>query len=372
MAAILLSLALWAILAVGSSALGVSHGESPMVATPAFPFYSSYAGKPYTVSYDKRSLRLNDDPVLFMSGSIHYPRSTPTMWPILMKAAREDGINMIEIYVFWNGHEPVEGLFDWSGRYNLTLFLDAIPEAGLFANLRIGPYVCAEWDYGGIPVWLSFKEGIRMRSFNQVWRDAVQKWVGTVIDEVTHSPYAQAALLAPDSDSPLSLLTPSCSPTCVCNRQGSTLPIEVRVECPLFPSNHALLFAHICTAVLLVWWCGCTGGPIVLAQIENELGNNADPRYVQWNGDMANAFNVGVPWIMCNGVSANNTINTCNGNDCAGFLEQNGQSGRILIDQPGLWTEVTGNHLRTHSKFVSLQTQSLTICGPLCATGCAE
>ena len=58
---------------------------------------------------------------------------------------------------------------------------------------------------------------------------------------------------------------------------------------------------------------------------------------------MANAFNVNVPWIMCNGVSANNTINTCNGNDCAGFLEQNGQSGRILIDQPGLWTEVTQN-----------------------------
>ena len=92
--------------------------------------------------------------------------------------------------------------------------------------------------------------------------------------------------------------------------------------------------------------CGCggggsAGGPIVLAQIENELGGNADPRYVQWNGDMANAFNVGVPWIMCNGVSANNTINTCNGNDCAGFLEQNGQSGRILIDQPGLWTEVS-------------------------------
>ena len=87
--------------------------------------------------------------------------------------------------------------------------------------------------------------------------------------------------------------------------------------------------------------CACAGGPIVLAQIENELGGNADPRYVQWNGDMANAFNVNVPWIMCNGASANNTINTCNGNDCAGFLEQNGQSGRILIDQPGLWTEVT-------------------------------
>ena len=191
---VLVYVAVWALFAAGVCARGESqqHGVSSVsagptaavVATPAFPFYDSYAGMPYTVSYDQRSLRLNDQPVFFMSGSIHYPRSTPAMWPILMKAAREDGINMIEIYVFWNGHEPVEGVLDWSGRYNLTLFLDAIAAAGLFANLRIGPYVCAEWDYGGIPVWLSFKEGIRMRSYNQVWRDAVQKWVATVIDQV--------------------------------------------------------------------------------------------------------------------------------------------------------------------------------------------
>ena len=197
MTSFLLALALWAIVAVNSAAGAELHtqaADSSVLATPTFPFYSSYAGKPYTVDYDKRSLRLNDEPVLFMSGSIHYPRSTPAMWPVLMNAAREDGINMIEIYVFWNGHEPVEGQLDWSGRYNLTLFLDAISQAGLFANLRIGPYVCAEWDYGGIPVWLSFKEGIRMRSYNQVWRDAVQKWVGTVIDQVTHTDTAHTAL----------------------------------------------------------------------------------------------------------------------------------------------------------------------------------
>ena len=83
------------------------------------------------------------------------------------------------------------------------------------------------------------------------------------------------------------------------------------------------------------------GGPIVLAQIENELSSN-DQKYVQWNGDLADSFHVNVPWIMCNGASANNTINTCNGNDCADFLERNGQSGRIMIDQPALWTENEG------------------------------
>ena len=242
--------------------------------SPTFPSFSSYAGKPYAVTYDKRSLRLNDQPAAFLSGSIHYPRSTPAMWPQLMRQAAADGLNMVEIYVFWNWHQPTEDAMDWSGRGNLTLFLDAVAEAGLFANLRIGPYVCAEWDYGGIPTWLAYKPGVRFRSYNDVWRGAVQRWFEVVI--------------------------------------GATRDY----------------FAD-------------RGGPIVLAQVENEL-NGADQRYVDWSGDMANAFDVGVPWIMCNGQSANNTINTCNGNDCAGFIDSNGQSGRILLDQPALWTENEG------------------------------
>ena len=211
------------------SLLSLGASTAVPAASPGFPLYSAYAGKPYTVTYDKRSIRLNDEPAMFMSGSIHYPRSTPAMWPTLMQQAALDGLNMIEIYVFWNQHEPVEGTLDWTGRGNLTLFLDAIKEAGLFANLRIGPYVCAEWDYGGIPTWLAYKPGMRFRSYNMPWMNAVQKWVGEVIAE-TRTYFA----------------------------------------------DH--------------------GGPIVLAQIENELGDQ-DREYVQWNGDMAAAFNVHVPWV---------------------------------------------------------------------------
>ena len=262
------------LVALALSVLLLTLIPSPSNASATFPSFSSYAGKPYNVSYDSRSLRLNNQPVVFLSGSIHYPRSTPAMWPGLMKAAAADGVNMIEIYVFWNFHEPVEGQFVWSDRGNLTLFLDAIAEAGLFANLRIGPYVCAEWDYGGIPTWLAYVPGIRFRSYNEQWRMAVQKFVGEVIAQ-TRTYFA----------------------------------------------DH--------------------GGPIVLAQIENEL-NGGDPRYVQWNGDMANGFNVNVPWLMCNGQSANNTINTCNGNDCTSFINSNGQNGRVMKDQPAMWTENEG------------------------------
>ena len=254
--------------------LVLSLCHSTHAASSTFPLYSSYAGKPYSVSYDRRSIRLNDEPVAFLSGSIHYPRSTPAMWPQLMKQAAADGLNMIEIYVFWNYHQVTEDSMDWTGRGNLTLFLDAVAEAGLFANLRIGPYVCAEWDYGGIPTWLAYKPGMRYRAFNQPWLDSVQQWFQIVVD-VTRDYFADR------------------------------------------------------------------GGPIVLAQVENEL-NGADQRYVDWNGQLAASMNVNVPWIMCNGQSANNTINTCNGDDCAGFIDGNGQSGRILIDQPALWTENEG------------------------------
>ena len=152
-------------------------------AASGFPSFSSYAGKPYTVSYDRRSIRLNNEPVAFLSGSIHYPRSTPAMWPQLMKQAAADGpqhdsdLRVLELPPAHRGH------MDWTGRGNLTLFLDAIAEAGLFANLRIGPYVCAEWDYGGIPAWLAYKEGVRFRSYNSIWRDAVQQWFEVVIGQ---------------------------------------------------------------------------------------------------------------------------------------------------------------------------------------------
>jgi hypothetical protein len=268
---VVLVLSLLCLLSFSSSTASSSASPS----TPSsFPSYLTYAGRPYNVSYNARSLLLNDLPVLFVSGSLHYPRSTPGMWPTLMQQAVLDGLNMVEVYVFWNFHEAVEGQYDWAERANLTLFLEAAADAGLFVNLRVGPYVCAEWDYGGIPTWLAYKEGIRFRSYNSLWRDAVGQWVHLLVDKVRD-------------------------------------------------------------------WFADRGGPIILAQIENEL-NGADSRYVEWNGQLVRALEVPVPWIMCNGQSSNNTIETCNGGDCAGWLETNGQSGRIFRDQPALWTENEG------------------------------
>ena len=93
------------------------------------------------------------------------------------------------------------------------------------------------------------------------------------------------------------------------------------------------------------------GGPIILTQVENELHTN-DKTYVQWCGDMAEAALKAVdnpPVIMCNGEVATNTINTCNGPSCTEFIESNGQNGRVLVDQPPLWTEMEQVRLKTPS-----------------------
>ncbi len=67
-----------------------------------------------------------------------------------MSMAKQNGLNTVQTYVFWNIHEQQRGTYDFSGRANLSQFLQEAANAGLFVNLRIGPYVCAEWDYGGL------------------------------------------------------------------------------------------------------------------------------------------------------------------------------------------------------------------------------
>ena len=113
--------------------------------------YEHVRGTPYNVSYDHRAITINGVRTMLISGVIHYPRSTPGKWPYLFQMAKKQGLNTIQSYVFWNIHEQKQGVLDFSGRANLSKFLQDAADAGLFVNLRVGPYVCAEWNYGGLP-----------------------------------------------------------------------------------------------------------------------------------------------------------------------------------------------------------------------------
>lgn len=132
--------------------------EAPVTTTHAVVVVRSFSeldGKPYNVAYTERSLTVGGKPVLLLSGSVHYPRSTPAMWPQIFADMRAAGLNAVDSYVFWNFHVATKlSAPDYSGRGNVTLFLELAAAADLFVIWRIGPYINAEWLNGGFPDWV--------------------------------------------------------------------------------------------------------------------------------------------------------------------------------------------------------------------------
>ncbi|GMN33171.1 hypothetical protein TIFTF001_004011 [Ficus carica] len=122
------------------------------------------------VTYDRRSLFVGGQRKLLISAAIHYPRSVPAMWPGLVQTAKEGGADVIETYVFWNGHEPSQGNYYFGGRYDLVKFVKIVQQAGMYLILRIGPFVAAEWNFGGIPVWLHYVNGTVFRTDNEPFK----------------------------------------------------------------------------------------------------------------------------------------------------------------------------------------------------------
>ncbi|KAJ6707918.1 BETA-GALACTOSIDASE [Salix viminalis] len=133
------------------------------------------------VSYDKKALIINGQRKVLFSGSIHYPRSTPEMWEGLIQKAKDGGLDVIDTYVFWNLHEPSPGNYNFDGRGDLVRFIKLVHEAGLYVHLRIGPYICAEWNFGGFPVWLKYVPGISFRTDNEPFKSAMQKFTQKIV-----------------------------------------------------------------------------------------------------------------------------------------------------------------------------------------------
>lgn len=107
---------------------------------------------------------LDDQPYRVLSGALHYFRVHPDQWADRIRAARLMGLNTIETYVPWNEHEPEPGVFRADGALDLARFLDLIAAEGMHAIVRPGPYICAEWDGGGLPAWLFFDGDMGVRS----------------------------------------------------------------------------------------------------------------------------------------------------------------------------------------------------------------
>ncbi|KAG0477576.1 hypothetical protein HPP92_012295 [Vanilla planifolia] len=231
------------------------------------------------VTYDHRALVVDGQRKVLISGSIHYPRSTPEMWPDLIQKSKDGGLDVIETYVFWNLHEPVRSQYDFEGRKDLVRFVKTVAEAGLYVHLRIGPYVCAEWNYGGFPVWLHFIPGIKLRTNNEPFKAEMQRFTTKIVNLMK-----QENLYA---------------------SQGG----------PIILSQIENEYGNV------QWAYGPDG-----------------KSYVNWSAMMANSQKTGVPWVMCQQNDAPDPIiNTCNGFYCDQFTPNSHDKPKIWTENWSGW-----------------------------------
>lgn len=227
-----------------------------------------------SVSYNSHALLIDNKPELIISGAVHYPRATPEMWPAILRESKKAGLNTIETYVFWNLHEHQRGHYDFTGRLDLPRFLDLCHQLNLHVILRIGPYICAETNFGGLPPWLLDVKGLVARTNNEPFKHHMLEWCKVLMAKVGD-------------------------------------------------------------------YQATRGGPIILAQLENEYNNVAarygqdGKDYVEWCASLAPILGLTVPMIMCEG-QAQGVISTLNGFIVAKAVARHRQHHP---DQPALWTE---------------------------------
>ncbi len=135
---------------------------------------SVMAQKPGTFEAGKGSFMLNGEPFVVKAAEIHYPRIPQQYWEHRIKMCKALGMNTICIYIFWNIHEQQEGVFDWSGNNNVAEFCRLAQKNGMYVIVRPGPYVCAEWEMGGLPWWLLKKKDIKLREQDPYFMERVK------------------------------------------------------------------------------------------------------------------------------------------------------------------------------------------------------
>ena len=127
---------------------------------------------------------LDGQPFRLLAGAIHYFRVPREYWQDRLKKLKACGFNTVETYVAWNIHEQQEGVFDFSGDLDLCAFLKLAQQMGLYAIVRPGPYICSEWEFGGLPWWLLKKPGIRLRCMNAPYIQAVDRFFERLLPDL--------------------------------------------------------------------------------------------------------------------------------------------------------------------------------------------
>lgn len=132
----------------------------------------------------KQTFLLDGKPFVVKAAELHYPRIPRPYWDNRIKQCKALGMNTVCLYVFWNAHEPEPDRFDFTGQNDLREFIELCQANDMKVILRPGPYVCAEWEMGGLPWWLLKKEDIALRENDPYFLERVGKFQKAVAGQV--------------------------------------------------------------------------------------------------------------------------------------------------------------------------------------------
>src|ERR1044072_1186792 len=137
-------------------------------------------------SISREGFRVDGKPFQIISGEMHPARIPKEYWRHRIRMAKAMGCNTIAAYVFWNYHETREGVFDFAtANRNIAEFIRTCQQEGMWVLLRPGPYVCAEWDFGGLPTYLLKIPDIKIRCMDERYMSAVTRYIHRLSKEIT-------------------------------------------------------------------------------------------------------------------------------------------------------------------------------------------
>ena len=142
--------------------------------------FSQKASPKHTFVIGKTSFLLDGKPFQIRCGELHFARIPKEYWRHRIKMMKALGMNTICAYLFWNFHERTPGVFKWDGQADVAEFCKIAREEGLWVILRPGPYVCAEWEMGGLPWWLLKNDSIKLRTKDPLYINAARKYLKEV------------------------------------------------------------------------------------------------------------------------------------------------------------------------------------------------
>lgn len=152
----------------------------------------SFAQQKHSFVLGKKDFLLDGKPYQIISGEMHPARIPREYWRQRIQMTKAMGCNTIAAYVFWNYLEQQPGVFDFkTGNKDIAEFIKICKEEGMWVLLRPGPYVCAEWDFGGLPAWLLQKPDIKVRCMDSTYMAAVASYVQRLSAEVKKLQYTK-------------------------------------------------------------------------------------------------------------------------------------------------------------------------------------